>query len=59
MVVHQAFPLVPDDQDFMDDLFMIIEPATNVILAKVNVDGFKHAHLVPRSMVHISSTSHD
>ena len=47
LVVHQAFPPVPDDQDFMDDLFASVEPAANVVLAKVNVDGILHAHLDP------------
>ena len=47
LVVHQAFPPVPDAQDFMDDLFASVEPAANVVLAKVNVDGILHAHHAP------------
>ena len=27
-MVHQAFPPVLDDQDFMDDLFVSVEPPT-------------------------------
>ena len=30
LVVHQAFSSVPDDQDFMDDLFTSVEWAANV-----------------------------
>ena len=47
LVVHQAFLLVPDDQDFIDDLFVSVELATNIILAKVNVDEILHACLDP------------
>ena len=46
-MVHQAFPLVPNDQDFMDGLFVSVEPAVNAVLAKVNVDGILHAHIDP------------
>jgi hypothetical protein len=47
LVVHQAFLLVPDDQDFMDDLFASVELGDNAVLAKVNVNGILHAHLDP------------
>jgi hypothetical protein len=47
LVVHQGFSLVPNDQDFMDDLFTSIEPTANVVLAKVNMDEILHAHLDP------------
>ena len=47
LVVQQAFPPPPDDEDYMDDLFKHVEPAANVVLAKVNVDEILHAHLNP------------
>jgi hypothetical protein len=47
LVVHQAFPLVSDDQDFMDDLFASVEPGANAVLVKMNMDGILHAHLDP------------
>ena len=44
-VVQQAFPSAPDDKHYIDDLFKRIEPAANVILAKVNVDEILHDRL--------------
>ena len=57
--VKQAFPLPPNDEDYMYDLFERVEPATNAILAKVNVDKILHARLDPWSVGRINSTSHD
>jgi hypothetical protein len=51
LAVQQAFPLPPDDEDYMDDLLECVEPAANAVLAKVNVDEILHTC--------ISSTSHD
>ena len=45
LVVQQAFPPPPDDEDYMDDLFERVEPATNAVLAKANMDEILHAHL--------------
>jgi hypothetical protein len=45
LAVQQAFPLPPDDKDYMDDLLECVEPATNVVLAKVNVDEILHPRL--------------
>jgi len=44
-VVQQAFPLAPEDKDYIDDLFKRVEPAANAILVKVNVDEILHDHL--------------
>jgi hypothetical protein len=41
-VVHQAFPLASEDEDYIDDLFKRVEPAANAVLAKVNVDKIRH-----------------
>ena len=46
-MVNQAFPLAPDDQDFIDDLFARVEPIANAILVKVNMDEILHACLDP------------
>ena len=45
LVVQQAFPPPPDDEDYMDDMFERVLPATNTVLAKVNVDEILHASL--------------
>ena len=45
LVVQQAFPPPPDDKDYMDDLFKRVKLATNVVLAKVNVDEILHTCL--------------
>ena len=58
-VVQQAFPLAPEDKDYIDDLFKRVEPATNIVLVKENVDEILRDRLDHRSMGHISSTSHD
>ena len=44
-VVQQAFTPAPEDEDYIDDLFKRIEPATNAVLVKVNVDEILHDHL--------------
>ena len=44
-VVQQAFPLAPEDEDYIDGLFKRVEPATNTVLAKVNVDEILHDRL--------------
>ena len=44
-VVQQAFPLALEDKDYIDDLFKRVEPATNAVLAKVNVDEILHDRL--------------
>ena len=44
-VVQQAFPPAPEDEDYIDDLFKHVEPATNAILAKVNEDKILHDRL--------------
>jgi hypothetical protein len=44
-VVQQAFPLAPEDEDYIYDLFKRVEPATNAILAKVNMDEILHNRL--------------
>ena len=44
-VVQQAFPPTPEDEDYIDDLFKHIEPSTNTVLAKVNVDEILHDRL--------------
>ena len=41
-VVQQAFPLAPEDEDYINDLFKRVEPAANAILAKVDVDEILH-----------------
>ena len=41
-VVQQAFPRAPKDKDYIEDLVKRIEPATNAILAKVNMDEILH-----------------
>ena len=45
LVVHQAFPPTPECKDYIDDLFKRVEPATNAVLAKVNMDEFLHDRL--------------
>jgi hypothetical protein len=47
LVVQQAFLPRLGEEDDMDDLFMSLEPTTNVVLGKVNVDEILHAHLDP------------
>ena len=37
-VVQQAFPPAPEDKDYIDDLFKLVELAANAILVKVNVE---------------------
>ena len=44
-VVQQAFPPMPEDEDYIDDLFKNVEPATNIVLAKVNMDEILHDRL--------------
>ena len=44
-VVQQAFPPAPKDEDNIDDLFKHVEPASNAILVKVNVDEILHGRL--------------
>ena len=44
-VVQHAFPTAPEDEDYIDDLFKRVEPATNVVLAKVNMDEILHDRL--------------
>ena len=41
-VVQHAFPLAPEDKDYIDDLFKLVEPAANAILTKANVDEILH-----------------
>ena len=41
-VVQQAFPPMPEDEDYIDDLFKNVEPTANVVLAKVNMDEILH-----------------
>ena len=41
-VVQQAFPPAPKDEDYIDDLFKHVEPATNAVLVKVNMDEILH-----------------
>ena len=58
-VVEQGFPLGSDDNE-INDLIESLRPATNGILAKLNMEQLLHAHLNLRSMACISSTSsHD
>ena len=45
MVAQQAFPPAPEDEDYIDDMFKCIEPAANVVLAKVNVVEILHDRL--------------
>ena len=42
MVAQQAFPPAPEDEDYIDDLFKRVKPATNTVLAKVNMDEILH-----------------
>jgi hypothetical protein len=44
-VVQQTFPLAPEDEDYIDDLFKHVELAANTILAKVNVNEILHDQL--------------
>ena len=44
-MVQQAFPRLPDDEDYMDDLLERVTPAANAVLAKVNVDEILHTRL--------------
>ena len=41
-VVQQAFPLAPEDKDYIDDLFKRVEQAANTVLAMVNGDEILH-----------------
>ena len=45
-VVEQGFPLGSDDNE-IDGLIGSLWPATNGILAKLNVEQLLHAHLDP------------
>ena len=45
-VVEQGFPPGSDDNE-NDDLIESLQPATNSILAKLNVEQLLHAHLDP------------
>jgi hypothetical protein len=44
LVVQQAFPPPPDDEDYMFDLFECVKSVANAVLAKVNMDEVLHAH---------------
>ena len=44
-VVQQAFPPARKDVDYIDDLFKLVEPTANAVLAKVNVDEILHGCL--------------
>ena len=41
-VVQQAFPMAPEDEDYIDDLFKRVETAANVVIAKVNIYKILH-----------------
>ena len=55
-VVEQGFLLCSTDDDIAY-LIESFEPATNAVLAKVDVDEILHANLDPWSVGHISSIS--
>ena len=44
-VVQQAFPPMPEDEDYIDDLFNRVKLTANAFLAKMNVDEILHDHL--------------
>ena len=44
-VVQQAFPLTPEDEDYIDDLFKRVDPAANVVLVKVDMEEIMHDRL--------------
>ena len=44
-MVQQAFPLAPEDEDYINDLFKHVEPAANAVLVKVKVDEILHDSL--------------
>ena len=44
-VVQQAFPPARKDEDYIDDLFKLVEPTANAVLAKVNMDEILHDRL--------------
>ena len=44
-VVQQAFSPAQEDEDYIDDLFKLVELATNVVLAKLNMAKILHDRL--------------